>query len=115
MGGEKDDGSIKDFDYVWDGTKKTNGLNYHKRSSTLSDGFQHYMNDYYFDAKTTSTVQGCDGKKLKCKKGQKDCFKHGVHYKMKRVKRKVAKAIHKISRRRLEPLRKGKNQAHKQN
>ena len=49
--GEKDDGSIKDFDYVWDGTKKTNGLNYHKRSSTLSDGFQHYMNDYYFDAK----------------------------------------------------------------
>ena len=54
--GEKDDGSIKDFDYVWDGTKKNNGLNYHTRTSTLSDGFQHYMNDYYFDAKVGSKL-----------------------------------------------------------
>ena len=34
---------------------------------------------------------------------------------MKRVKRKVAKAIYKITRRRLEPARKGKNNAHKKN
>ena len=49
--GEKDDGSITAFDYVWDGTKKNNGLHYHNRTDTLGDGFQHYMNDYYFDAK----------------------------------------------------------------
>ena len=49
--GVPDDGSITTFDYVWDGTKKNNGMNYHNRTSTLTDGFLHYMKDYYYDAK----------------------------------------------------------------
>lgn len=55
---------------------------------------------------TKGDVQGCDGKKAK-----KSEFKNrGVHFKMKRVRRKVFKAIYKITRRKTaSEKKKGKN------
>ncbi len=40
------------FDYVWDGTKKAAGT-YDQRTQTLTDGFMHYIDVYYFDAEVS--------------------------------------------------------------
>jgi hypothetical protein len=92
--GEPDDGSITTYNDIWADTKKDSGITYNDRMTTMNNGFQRYLSEYYWDAPTTATEQGCDGQSL-------DGAKRGIHYKMKRLTRKVMKAIKKINRRRL--------------
>ena len=54
-------------------------------------------------------MQGCDGVKLK----GFPMPQRGVHFKMKRVTRKVSKAIYKIMKRRTHPAKKGPNNRYK--
>jgi len=99
--GEPDDGTITTYDDIWEDTKKGGDFEYDDRMKIINNGFQRYIGEYYWDAPTIDK-QGCDGVKYPGPEKQQ----RGVHYKMKRVTRKVMKAIRKINRRRLEPVRK---------
>jgi len=92
--GEPDDGTITRYDDIWMDTDKKSGSDFKDRMTKMNDGFQRYLGEYYWDAPTTETKQGCDGQSL-------DGKKRGIHYKMKRLTRKVSKAMKKINRRKL--------------
>ena len=53
--GEPYDPKFKEFDYVWDGTKKAAGT-YEDRTGVLSSGFMHYIADYYYDAEVKARL-----------------------------------------------------------
>jgi len=108
--GEPYDPKFDEFDYVWDGTKKEAGT-YEQRTNVLTNGFMKYIGDYYFDAETTQNPpkQGCDGQKLT----GFHMPQRGVHFKMKRVTRKVSKAIYKVTKRRTHPAKSGPNNQYK--
>jgi len=91
--GEPDDSSIKTYDDIWSKTSKKGPEPVGDKISNLADGFERYMNGYYFEAKSVGKIQGCDGSKAQGTK------RRGIHYKKKRYGRKMIKALHKIARR----------------
>jgi len=98
--GEPDDGSIKSYDDIWAVTSKKGAEPVGEKISNLADGFERYMNGYYFEAPSVGKIQGCDGSKAQGTK------RRGIHYKKKRYGRKMIKALHKIARRKVQ-TRKG--------
>merc|ERR1719197_2039686 len=63
--GQPDDGSILTYDDIWKGSKKTGDGSIPKKLTVLETGFERYMNEYFFNAKTSKDIQGCDGLKAK--------------------------------------------------
>ncbi|CAG5110456.1 Oidioi.mRNA.OKI2018_I69.chr2.g4857.t1.cds [Oikopleura dioica] len=101
--GEPNQGVVKTYDDIFDATKKSSGNDYATRMQILSDGFQRYINEYYYARETTKNIQGCDGKHVKGKVSK------GKQYRLKRLLRKIAKPIRKVVRRKRQD-EKRKNQ-----
>lgn len=91
--GEPDDGSVKSFDDIWSATSKKADGEVGTKIEVLADGFERYMETYYYEAQSIGKKQGCDGSVAQGTK------RRGVHYKKKRYGRKMIKALHKIARR----------------
>jgi len=91
--GQSDDGSITTYDDIWKGTKQSADGSVSDKLRVLEDGFEQYMDEYFYGAETSKDFQGCDGKKAKTSEYK------GIMYKQKRYGRKMLKAIFKISRR----------------
>lgn len=91
--GEPDDGTIKTYDDIWDGTSKKSGNDFTEKMVVLTGGFERYMKEYFYEAKSVGKIQGCDGSKAIGTK------RRGIHYKQKRYGRKMIKTLFKIGRR----------------
>lgn len=89
--GEKDDGSFTKYNDIFETTSSKNII-FGDRMSSIDDGFQRYVGDYLYDKKAKNGKPGCDGSGYNGR---------GKHYRMKRVGRKIRKAIKKINRRKL--------------
>lgn len=90
--GEPDDGSFTGYNYLLDEIEsETNSVT--QKLEWIKKGFVTYMQDYYYEAKTSSNVQGCDGKKAAMSEYR------GIMYKEKRYGRKMIKTITVIKKR----------------
>jgi hypothetical protein len=101
--GEPNKGEVTSYDDIFDATKKSSGNDYPTRMHFLKEGFQRYINEYYYARQTTSEIQGCDGQHVKGKASK------GKQYRLKRLLRKIAKPIRKVVRRKKQE-EKRKNQ-----
>ena len=48
--GEKDDGSITTYNDIWADTKKDSGNDHEDRMTTINNGFQRYLTEYFWNA-----------------------------------------------------------------
>lgn len=96
--GEPNKGKVKNYDGIFEKIDNPNG-DFNHRVNAIAQGFQKYIKSYYYSAQTTLTRQGCDGDSVTPKK-------KGIHFKTKRIGRKVAKLIKKIIRRRTHKKKK---------
>lgn len=99
--GKPNDGSMNDYNMLFSKIRDEK-LKYESRMGFLSTTFRKYITKYYLTVKTEGEKQGCDGKLgTKLAEGAPSGIT-GKQFKIKRLYRKVSKAIDKILRRKVE-------------